>query len=99
MYLAKVNFYAKIKEKDGVFYLKKSKNSCAVIVIDIDDFKVINDRYGHMIGDNVLVCAAQAIRNQFRSQDIVGRIGGDEFLVLMDYVLVMCHKRFYNTPI
>ena len=56
---------------------------CALLIIDLDNFKQINDRYGHMFGDAVLAQAAQTIRKLFRSQDIVGRIGGDEFLVLM----------------
>lgn len=57
--------------------------NCALLIIDLDNFKQINDRYGHMFGDAVLTQAAQIIRKLFRSQDIVGRIGGDEFLVLM----------------
>lgn len=56
---------------------------CAMLVIDLDNFKYINDRYGHMFGDAVLSQAAQEIKKQFRAQDIVGRIGGDEFMVLL----------------
>ena len=56
---------------------------CALMIIDLDDFKKINDQYGHMYGDSVLTNSAQIIRNQFRSKDIVGRIGGEEFFVLM----------------
>lgn len=56
---------------------------CALLIIDLDNFKQVNDIYGHMVGDEVLVQAAGTIRRLFRSQDIVGRIGGDEFLVLM----------------
>ena len=56
---------------------------CVLLILDLDDFKQINDRYGHMFGDAVLVQAARAIKNLFRSQDIVGRIGGEEFMVLM----------------
>ena len=56
---------------------------CALLIIDLDDFKQVNDIYGHMVGDEVLVQAAGTIRRLFRAQDIVGRIGGDEFLVLM----------------
>jgi len=66
-------------------YLKESE-SCAILVIDMDDFKRINDSFGHMQGDRVLIQAADAIRNQFRSHDIIGRIGGDEFLVVMKNV-------------
>ncbi len=57
--------------------------NCAMIMIDVDDFKRINDRYGHMIGDYVLTSATATIKRLFRANDIVGRVGGDEFLVLM----------------
>lgn len=64
-------------------YLTDTSKNCAMLVIDVDDFKRINDRYGHMVGDKVMICAASTIKKLFRSNDIVGRIGGDEFLVLM----------------
>jgi len=56
---------------------------CAMMIIDLDDFKQINDRYGHRFGDAVLTQVSREIRRLFRPQDIIGRIGGDEFLVLM----------------
>lgn len=56
---------------------------CALLIIDLDDFKQINDTQGHMFGDTVLVQAAQTIQKLFRSNDIIGRIGGDEFMVFM----------------
>ena len=55
----------------------------ALLILDLDDFKQINDRNGHLFGDTVLVKVAQEIRKLFRGQDIVARIGGDEFLVVM----------------
>lgn len=55
----------------------------AVIMIDIDDFKSINDTFGHVEGDTALMKVAGQIRRLFRSTDIMGRVGGDEFLVLM----------------
>lgn len=64
-------------------YLEEEDGECALMIIDLDGFKQINDSYGHMFGDAVLIQAARTIRNLFRSRDIVGRIGGDEFLVLM----------------
>lgn len=57
--------------------------SCAMLIIDLDNFKQINDRYGHLFGDAVLTRAAREIGKLFRNQDIVSRIGGDEFMVLM----------------
>ena len=61
-------------------------SSCALLVIDLDKFKQINDRFGHMCGDMVLTQVADTIRKRFRSQDIIGRMGGEEFMVLMTNV-------------
>lgn len=58
----------------------------AFIMIDIDYFKCINDTFGHLFGDAVLERISGKIRSIFRDQDIVGRIGGDEFCVLMKNV-------------
>ena len=55
----------------------------AFFMIDIDNFKNINDQLGHLVGDKALVDIARIIRSSFRDCDIVGRIGGDEFAVLM----------------
>lgn len=55
----------------------------AFLVLDLDDFKGINDSRGHIFGDHVLQEAAQQIRDIFRVNDVVGRLGGDEFVVFM----------------
>ncbi len=55
----------------------------ALMQIDIDNFKSVNDVYGHTMGDHVISVIAGVISSQFRSTDYVGRIGGDEFCVLM----------------
>ncbi|MDD4565297.1 MAG: GGDEF domain-containing protein [Eubacteriales bacterium] len=62
---------------------KRINYSLSVAMIDIDDFKHINDTYGHRIGDEVLISVAQIITEQCRSTDIVGRYGGDEFFLIM----------------
>lgn len=54
----------------------------ALLVIDIDHFKTVNDRHGHLAGDLVLKATAQAIARTVRGSDVVGRIGGEEFAVL-----------------
>ena len=59
---------------------------CAIVLLDIDDFKDINDFYGHDVGDDVLRTLADFLRGHFRGTDIVGRLGGDEFMALMEGV-------------
>jgi diguanylate cyclase (GGDEF)-like protein len=55
------------------------------VLFDIDYFKAINDRYGHPVGDRVLVELARRVRAQLRESDGLGRWGGEEFLVLMPH--------------
>ncbi len=63
---------------------ESNSNSChALCTIDIDNFKNVNDTLGHLVGDEVIVEIASEIQNQFREDDIMGRIGGDEFVVFL----------------
>lgn len=55
----------------------------ALIYMDLDNFKIINDTHGHQTGDAVLRLVADAMRSSIRTTDVVGRLGGDEFAVLM----------------
>ncbi len=55
----------------------------ALILVDVDYFKTVNDTYGHAMGDRVLKRVAEVLRSSFRSVDILCRIGGDEFAVVM----------------
>ncbi|RUO58729.1 diguanylate cyclase [Pseudidiomarina insulisalsae] len=55
----------------------------AVLAIDIDDFKQVNDHFGHQVGDQVLVKLAELLRTSCRSNDVVARFGGEEFVVLL----------------
>lgn len=55
----------------------------ALIMIDIDNFKSVNDNFGHSIGDEVIVHVAKSIMAQFKGKDVVGRVGGDEFMIFM----------------
>ena len=52
-------------------------------MIDVDKFKLVNDTYGHPIGDRVLIALARLIRQRVRKADIVGRVGGEEFAVVL----------------
>lgn len=60
--------------------------SLAVVVMDMDSFKFFNDTYGHLIGDEVLIAVANSLRDATRSGDVLGRIGGDEFALLLPSV-------------
>lgn len=55
----------------------------ALFLIDVDDFKFINDQYGHLCGDKTLTDIASMMKNKFRLTDVLGRIGGDEFLAFL----------------
>lgn len=61
-------------------------NYHALLIIDVDYFKAVNDNYGHLCGDSVLSDVAAALKGSVRSGDLVGRIGGDEFLVYLPEV-------------
>jgi diguanylate cyclase (GGDEF)-like protein len=63
-----------------------SSTSVSLIVLDIDDFKQINDLYGHPVGDQVLNKVAEILKGQFRSSDLKFRVGGEEFLILLPSV-------------
>ncbi len=62
---------------------RRADSLAAMLVMDLDNFKAINDSQGHFYGDAVLNQVGTTLRNLFRNQDIVGRIGGDEFMILL----------------
>ncbi|MGI9271774.1 MAG: diguanylate cyclase domain-containing protein [Woeseiaceae bacterium] len=72
-------------ERDASKRLTESADDAtgALLFIDLNDFKVINDSFGHEIGDQLLTIAAQRLRKSLRSCDIIGRPGGDEFVALV----------------
>jgi diguanylate cyclase (GGDEF)-like protein len=61
----------------------RAKNQLAVLFIDLDNFKEVNDTLGHNVGDRLLIEAAQRITDCIRETDCVARLGGDEFTVLL----------------
>ncbi|WP_457563157.1 GGDEF domain-containing protein [Caminibacter pacificus] len=75
-----------LKEIESKIFLKAKVSSfpTSVIMIDIDDFKKINDTYGHKKGDEVLTHIAKILQNNLRKEDILIRYGGEEFLILLN---------------
>ncbi|MDN2710872.1 GGDEF domain-containing protein [Janthinobacterium sp. SUN118] len=71
-------FHARVSAR-----LRRAEQSLAVLSIDLDFFKAINDRHGHAVGDLVLVDVAGVIRSVLRDSDAVARFGGEEFVVLL----------------
>ncbi len=69
--------------KRAIAYVKRYGVSAALVYIDLDEFKPVNDRHGHAAGDAVLIAVATALVRHVRASDVVARIGGDEFVVLL----------------
>ena len=74
-----VNFYL----KNAIAEAEEFKHKFGILFIDIDDFKHVNDQYGHDIGDEVLKVLASTLRSNIRMTDIAGRWGGEEFIVVI----------------
>jgi diguanylate cyclase (GGDEF)-like protein len=80
----KFNHYFETLMKN--YQYRKGVNCVTLMLIDIDDFKAINDQYGHLVGDEALVRIAQILKMQLRHSDMVARWGGEEFAVLLSDV-------------
>ena len=61
--------------------IKRSKHHLFLVLLDIDDFKQINDNFGHIVGDDAIKTTAHTLQNLLRSSDTIGRFGGDEFVL------------------
>ncbi|NLI90733.1 MAG: GGDEF domain-containing protein [Peptococcaceae bacterium] len=68
---------------DEIERAKRIHYPLSLIMIDIDHFKEINDRFGHQAGDDVIIKVAQILNSTCRTTDVIGRYGGDEFLIIM----------------
>ncbi|MFF4126965.1 GGDEF domain-containing protein [Microbispora rosea] len=62
---------------------QRTGDALSLVLVDIDHFKKVNDTYGHLVGDQVLAQVAATLRTQLREYDVVGRFGGEEFVVLL----------------
>jgi diguanylate cyclase (GGDEF)-like protein len=71
----------RLEEEIGRAQRSEGRLSC--VIVDLDDFKLVNDRYGHQAGDSILRQVAQALMGEFRAFDRVARYGGDEFVVIL----------------
>ena len=67
----------------SIAYIKRYRASGALIVLDVDRLKPINDAFGHAAGDQVLKAVVAALSRHVRSSDVIGRLGGDEFALLL----------------
>ena len=67
----------------AIAYIKRYQASGALIMLDVDRLKPINDAFGHAAGDQVLKAIAEVLTRQVRASDVVGRLGGDEFAILL----------------
>lgn len=85
-----IDALTEILNRDGFEYeyveLLKRSSEFSVVMCDIDNFKIINDNYGHLLGDEVLKHVSRVLRDNFRKDDPIARYGGDEFIILLkDY--------------
>lgn len=67
----------------AISYIQRYRASGALIVLDVDRLKPINDKFGHAAGDEVLKAIVAALSRQVRASDVIGRLGGDEFALLL----------------
>jgi diguanylate cyclase (GGDEF)-like protein len=66
---------------------RRREEKLALMFLDLDKFKPVNDTYGHAVGDALLVAVANRIKSLLRESDTVGRVGGDEFVILLHPVV------------
>lgn len=87
--------------------IKRGAATAALVMIDFDHFKAINDQFGHVVGDEVLQCFALRVQKIFRQADVISRWGGEEFVVLMPITsqvdalqaVERLHQSLKNTPL
>ncbi len=68
---------------DEIERSRRNQRSFALLEIDIDNFKMVNDHFGHLVGDEILISLVKHTKETLRSMDSIGRIGGEEFIILL----------------
>lgn len=69
--------------REEIAYVRRNDSCFAILAIDIDNFKVFNDKYGHLAGDRILFSLARNLEENLREEDVLSRFGGEEFFVLL----------------
>lgn len=82
--------------KEEIDKYKTSNTNFCIIMMDIDDFKNINDNHGHLVGDKILVEMGKIMTHQVRDIDLVGRYGGEEFLIILTNTNITTAKQIAN---
>ena len=75
--------YIKARLQEEIYRSERYKYPLSIMMIDFDDFKTLNDRHGHVVGDRVLKAMGELLQDMVRSSDVCGRYGGEEFLILL----------------
>ena len=76
--------------------MRPRSTTVALVMLDLDDFKKVNDVFGHGVGDQLLMRVADALRSSVRSEDVVSRVGGEEFAIILPSVT--CEARSRSPP-
>lgn len=90
------------RARQAIYRAKRSQGIMAMLFLDLDFFKQVNDQYGHMVGDHLLKAAGLRIQSIMRNEDTLGRLGGDEFLILAEGIsytddALMIGEKIINT--
>ena len=81
--------YFLIKLNDALAYAARYDTRLALLLIDLDNFKAVNDQHGHQVGDQLLIRVAECLREILRESDTISRLGGDEFAVIINANLTL----------